>query len=287
VRIAGNSSGYAFRLVRETDEGTVLTDHGFELVSVTTFLKEVLATPPAAMGYWGFRVALKAIVQELALDPGVVINADTPELLEAALKEKGISPNLSRDAAGQRGHAAHTVLECMATYQRISALMYAEEEEKEFGTHYGDAAIAFWDEQVQPNIDSGQILQVLSEVPVWSLKHGYCGTLDLAIQWAAESEYLASEGGGWEILDAKTHKPAKGFTLEGRGCGYDSDAAQCRAYRIAFEEMGLGKTIGQRTVVLRENGKYLTDDREVSEGMVISLRRLYDERLRYEGKLVG
>jgi hypothetical protein len=204
------------------------------------------------------------------------------EELEAALKERGVSPNLSRDAAGSRGSKAHEVLECLADDARMSARMFADEETKEFGTSYGAAAIAFWDEAVQPFVDSGEILQVRSEVPVWSLKHRYCGTLDLAIEWAEQTLGDSRLPQGWEILDAKTHKPAKGFTLDGKGAGFISDAVQCRAYRMAWEEMGLGPTIGQRTIVLRETGKWLEDKREVSEEFVVFLRRLYDQRLSFE-----
>jgi hypothetical protein len=280
-RLAGDTTSYTFALLNKSTGEPTLS--GFDLVSVTTFLKSLLGPPAQAMAYHGLRIALGGVYKTLLSEPEAVINAESPEELEVALKERGISPNQQLTSAGQRGHAAHEVLELMAADEIGKARVSASLETGQFGTQYGEAAISFWDEQVQPNIDSGQILQVLSEVPVWSLKHAYCGTLDLAIEWAPMPAEEWGPG-GWEILDAKTHKPAKGFTLEGRGCGYDTDAAQCRAYRMAFEEMGLGQTIGQRTVVLRENGKYLTDEREVSEDTVISLRRLYDERLRYEGK---
>jgi hypothetical protein len=275
-RIAGNSLGYRFALIRETTVGDVITEHGFELPSVTTFIGEMLAKPPSAMAWWGYRVGLKAIAES----PDVIVDANTQEELEAALKERGVSPNMSRDAAGARGSAAHEVLEFLAAGVRGNALDASAEEMGTQGTQYGYAAIAFWDEAVQPFINSGEILQVRSEVPVWSLKNRYCGTLDLAIEWA-EVEHVPGNG-GWEILDAKTHKPAKGFTLDGKGAGFISDAVQCRAYRMAWEEMGLGRTFGQRTIVLRETGKWLEDRREVSEEFVTFLRRLYDQRVSFE-----
>jgi hypothetical protein len=278
-RIAGNSLGYRFALIRETTVGDVITEHGFELPSVTTFIGEMLAKPPSAMAWWGYRVGLKAIAEA----PDVIVDANTQEELEAALKERGVSPNLSRDAAGSRGSAAHEVLEHLAEGDREKADNLVIAEAFDFGTGYGKAAVAFWDEAVQPFIDSGEILQVRSEVPVWSLKNRYCGTLDLAIQWADTDHIDVPDAVGWEILDAKTHKPAKGFTLDGKGAGFISDAVQCRAYRMAWEEMGLGRTFGQRTIVLRETGKWLEDKREVSEEFVTFLRRLYDQRLSFEG----
>lgn len=280
-RIAGDSGEYEFRLMRNTSMGLVPTDKGFGLVSVTTFLKETLPIPPSAMSYHGLRIGLKGVVAALAEDPQVILDAETPELLEAALKERGVSPNMSLESAGSRGTAAHNVLELMASGERQLAEEGAAVELDQQGTQYGHAAIKFWDEMVQPFIDSGEILQVLSEVPVWSLKHGYCGTLDLAIEWA-EVDAGVQLPRGWEVLDAKTHKPARGFTLDGKGAGYISDAVQCRAYRMAFEEMGMGSTIGNRTIVLRENGKYLTDQREVSPEFVLYLRKLYDQRMQFE-----
>lgn len=284
TRLAGDSGTYRFALMRETSMGMAPTANGFDLVSVTTFLNETLAKPPSAMSWYGYRIGMAGVVAALAEDPQVILDAETPEFLEAALKERGVSPNMSLESAGSRGTKAHEVLEYLAAgqngYEEAHRLAWQEKEDT--GTQYGYAAIRFWDEMVQPFINSGEILQVLSEVPVWSLKHGYCGTLDLAIEWA-EVDAGEQLPRGWEILDAKTHKPARGFTLDGKGAGYISDAVQCRAYRMAFEEMGLGNTIGQRTIVLRENGKYLEDQREVSEDFVLYLRRLYDARMAFEG----
>jgi hypothetical protein len=277
-RIAGNSDGYQFRMTRATDDGVVLTEHGFDLVSVTTFIKQVLAVPPSAMAWTGFKLGLEGLSSALAEDPEGLIEATTPQELQDYFKERGVSPNLALSSAGARGTSAHQILEEMAAGNRKHAEVLAGLETGSFGTHYGLAAVSWWDEKVQPEIDKGAIVQVLSEVPVWyageGLNLGWCGTLDLAIEWQE----------GWEILDAKTHKPAKGFTLPGKGPGYDSDAAQIRAYRMAWEEMGLGLTLGQRTIVLRENGKYLEDDREVSPDFVRYLRRLYRDRNEFDQK---
>lgn len=278
TRIAGDSSDYTFRLCRVTDLGVIPTDHGFEMPSVTTFIKETLAVPPSAMAWWGYKIAMKGMADALVEDPAGLVDQQTAEELQAFFKERGVSPNMKRDEAGDRGSNAHTVLELLADGESAEAARLAQEELDLNGTRYGHAAIAFWDECVQPYLDSGDILEVRSEVPVWYFGRGpedqFCGTFDLALRWKE----------GWEILDAKTHKPAKGFTLDGKGAGYDSDAAQGRAYRMAFEEMGLGKTIGQRTIVLRENGKFLEDDREVSEGFVKMLRSLYEERVAFDAK---
>ena len=267
-RIAGDSPGYQFRLCRETKFGYLPTEHGFEFPSVSTFIKGTLGIPAGAMSWSGYRTAIKGVAEF----PGVV-DAGTPELIEAKLKEVGWDPNKKLSEAGERGTKAHEVLELVVNGERGKAGELALKEYEDNGTHYGHAALDFFDEQIVPGIQSGSIMELKTEVPVWSLKDRYCGTFDLAVLWSGE---------GWEILDAKTHKPASGFTKPGKGAGYISDATQIRAYRMAFEEMGLGQTFGQRTVVLRENGKYLMDEREVSEDFVRFLRRLYDERQTFE-----
>lgn len=279
-RIAGDSDTYSFRLCRMKEGIPFPTNDGFELTSVSTFIGDTLAKPPSAMAWWGYRIGLKGVTDGLVEDPDSILAAETPELLEAALKQRGVNPNMKLEAAGGRGTRAHEVLEKLAAGERAMAELAADAEDVEFGTGYGHASIAFWDEAVEPFLESGEILEVRSEVPVWSLRHWYCGTFDLALKWKAATVGDAVLPEGWEILDAKTHKPASGFTK--RGAGYISDATQIRAYRMAFEEMGLGNTIGQRTIVLRENGKWLEDKREVSEDFVIFLRRLYDERKEFE-----
>lgn len=286
-RVAGDAPGYTFRLCRMIGPVAKPTKTGFVLDSVTTIIKEVLGIPAGAMSWYGFREGLKAL-SELAKRDGLEVlqHADDPEQLEAFLKDNQFSPNVSRDAAGERGTKAHTVLECLAEAWREGpgrdwAEALAMDEEFTEGTRYGWAAITFWDEAVQPHIDSGEITDVLSEVPVYSLKHRYAGTFDLALEWVE-----GNGPGGWELLDAKTHKPASGFTKPGKGPGYLADALQNRAYRTAFEEMGLGRTIGQRTVVLRDReykGKcWLDDAREVPFRLFELIREAYDIRKSFE-----
>lgn len=287
MSVAGNNDYYTWRLVKETELGSVIVEDEEPLLfpRISHIIKEVVAVPPSAMAWWGFRIFRDGIVDAFGEDPMTAAEAvESAEALEALLKERGVNPNMSRDSAGSRGTAAHTVLELLAGGEPMMAEGEADIEAAEFGTEYGRAVIAFWQEKVQPFIEDGQILEVLSEKRVRSIRHWYQGTFDLGIKWAPS--YIAEMPdedlpGGWEILDLKTHKPADGFTL--RGAGYDSDAFQIRAYRMAFEEMGLGKTIGQRTIVARGTGKraagtYLEDAREVSEQAVKNIIALYHAR---------
>jgi hypothetical protein len=300
TRIAGDSDSYEFRLCRMVG-GVVAqpTKYGFKLRSSTTIIKNNLAIPAGALTYWGMRVGLQGMAEALDVDAGVIADmveagTVTAESLEELLKTRGVTPNMARDSAGDRGSKAHLVLECLAegwndpdgadSIFRTWAEALAMDEEFEANTRYGWAAIEWWDAQIQPFINSGEILDIASERPVWSLTDGYAGTLDLALLWKASPDVLGS--GGWEILDAKTHKPASGFTKPGQGPGYDSDAAQIRSYRKAWEEMGLGKTIGQRTVVLRDRAykgqSWLEDHRSVPYEFFKLLNEVNDHRIAFE-----
>lgn len=298
-RVAGDEPGYTFALCRVSYEDAqrtpeeilaggkpgkrrVLTptDDFINLPSASTIIGEVLAKPPSAMAWYGYRIAL----QELALNhelPAYDWNSKDPEALEEALKSVGaLTPNTSLEKAGDRGSNAHEVLELLADGRPAWAAELAAEEEASEGTEYGAAVIAWWDERVQPHIDSGEIDQVLSEVRVWSLEDKYAGTFDLALHW--ETDFLP----GWEVLDLKTHKPASGHTKPGKGPAYISDVTQIRAYRKAFEERGLGETTSQRVIVARDRAyrkkRYLEDRREVPYEFFRLLRQAYDHRLAFE-----
>lgn len=281
-RIAGSSPGYIFQVCRESDGDLIPTEFGFQLPSATTIIKEVLAKPPSAMAWWGFKVAAQA-ASESQLD----LRGLDPEDIYDLWKGGDTTPNTTLDAAGDRGSNAHGILELLVKSfhtgdkkVKMRAVKAAETEKKEQGTEYGMAVLSFWEEAIAPHLASGAIRQIISEHVVWSLRHRYSGTFDLALLW----DDLSHEP-GWEILDAKTHKPNSGFTQPGRGPGYDSDAYQIRAYRTGWEEMGKGSTIGQRTIVLRDKAyrgvRWLEDSREVSEEAWLHLRALYEPRMEF------
>lgn len=286
MSVAGNSKTYRFAMMRQNyDHGGKWepTNKGFDLVRVSEFTKETLGIPAGAMSYHGFRIGMEGAALLFA-DPDATVEAiDHPdaEYIEAMLKDRDITPDSKRDAKGDIGTAAHKMAELALTGKRDEANERAEAEVKELGSRYGYGLLDFLDEQVIPYVTSGQIRSIEVEEEVWSLAFRWCGTFDLGLEWA---EHPITGAEGWEIVDYKTHKPASGFTKH--GCGYISDAAQCRAYRMAHEEMGLGQTIGQRTVVARDReyrGKtYLEDYRTVSVDFVLMLRDLYDQKNQFE-----
>jgi hypothetical protein len=271
-------------------------------VSVSTFIGDVLGKPAGAMSWWGHRIGLAGVVAAVA--DGESLGGLDAETLEELLKARGVSPNMKRDEAGDRGTNAHQIGEWLAAHEnegmpvedpgmeptfRLVAEAYAEDEERTAGTRYGFAVLKWWDERIQPYIADGSIRAVRAEVPIWYLRHGlhlgWAGQFDLALEWTSEGEHDGVVD-GWEVIDWKTHQPAAGFTKPGKGAGYVSEAAQIRAYRMGLEDMGWGRTIGQRTVVLRDKAYrgecYLEDFREVDEAFVINLRDAYEHKALFE-----
>lgn len=276
--IAGDADFYTFAMCRvhegEKDgKGEVIprwlepTENEFDLDRVTHIISEVLAKPPQAMAWWGYRIAMQGIA---ALAPLEITEGATAEEVEKIVRETvGLDPNRTLDEAGNRGQAAHDVLEALALGDRPTAESIAETEYANDGTQHGRAVIAWWDAQ------GFDLTMVVSEKRLWSLRHGYAGSTDLAV--------LEQPGqAGTEIVDLKTHKPASGFTKPGFGPAYLSDLVQVRAYRIAWEEMGFGPTVGNRIIIARENGKWLEDRREVDPALWFTILEAYRIKVAFE-----
>lgn len=250
-RLAGDKKSYTFRMMRNGPGGALTASpYGFELDSVTSIIGEVIPKPFAAGTWYGFRMGLEGIAENpSAFSPG--LGADK---LEENLKKVDWDPNKRLDKSRDRGYVAHDVLELFAHGEDEIALGVCLVEEELYGTRYGAAVAAWW----ALNGATG----LHSEVPVFSLANRYAGTVDLIKP-------------GKEVIDLKTHKPAVGFTKVGKGPAYLSDLIQVRAYRMAWEEMGNAPLQGNRIVVVRSNGKFLEDTREVSEELWLKTLEMY------------
>jgi hypothetical protein len=284
ARIAGDSPGYTFTMMRNsTVEGVQVrepTDYSFVLPSVTTIIKDTLGIPAGAMSWYGFRLGLGGIADVLS-DPEATVEAvsnATPEYLEAMLKQRDVNPNVSLSKAGDRGNAAHYVLECLAEGRREEAVNRAYDETKYDETKYGNAVIDWWDSH-----DGFAGHDIVSERPVWSLSKGYCGTLDLAVRkQGLDPDHFWENP--WEVWDLKTHKPASGFTKSGFGPAYISDLIQIDAYASAWNEMNMGQGYASSggIVIARENGKFLEDTRYVEDGLFDHLIEVFRAKHSFE-----
>jgi len=285
-RIAGSNPGYRFHMMRSTEDGFEETEYGFDLPSVTTILKETCGPPPSAMSYYGMRIGLGGMA-DLLSDPEATVEAvsnASPEYLEEMLKQRGVTPRTALSKAGDRGNAAHYVLECLAEGRREEAVSRSDDETKYEETKYGEAVIAWWDSH-----DGFKDHDIVSERPVWSLAKGYCGTLDLAVRRPVTDRIDKLFGSDWEIWDLKTHKPASGFTKPGFGPAYISDLIEIDAYADAWNEMDLGWFAKENSyasakgiVIARETGKFLEDTRYVEDGLFDHLINVYQAKKHFE-----
>jgi len=282
ARAAGSSHAYTFKLkgTRKGDEYTL------DFPSVTHVLKSVADSLGfGAMAWWGYKIGIRALNPELDDD-------DIGELYEAA-KQTDWTPNKVRDEAGERGTGTHDLLEAIARDEVIASregdlfivsgptetladLLGLEGKEKKgflkAGTEafepvgYQEAGVRWWLDQTDQEIS-------FAERPVWSVRHGFGGTLDLA----REVDNIS-----FEIVDYKTHKPAPGARKDGtyrdgEGPAYIDDLLQLAGYRQCVEELGFGRVTGTRVVLLGPDGFYYEDTRTVPAQAFLNMKAVHDD----------
>lgn len=255
-RIAGDHPSYSFRMMRHGPGGALVsTPWGFELPSVTTIIKATIPKPFSAGAWYGYNMAVEAVAEEFANRGARAADFRDPDLLKKRLSSSGRNPNQALDLSRNRGFIAHDVLELLAQGEQDIAEGACHVEQELFGTSYGFAVLSWWE------LNKGAKWK--PEQPVFSLVHRYAGTADLI--------------SATEIVDLKTHNPAKGFTKPGQGPAYLSDLIQLRAYRTAWEEMSGQSVTKNRILIARENGKFLEDEREVPESLWLKCLEMYRE----------
>jgi len=262
-RIAGNAKHYTFALVRVRDDGMEATDFTFGLPSVSDILDTVLGKPAGAMSHWGYNLAIDGM-RDLAHV------ADVTELsveeIKTRLKEGKYSPNQVRDRGGDKGTNAHKGMQLLAA-GFIPQLDTADGDTLDFlETDYVEGEGLVYTGEFVTIADDGYVRGVIEwfaremegwrivacEIPVWSFRVGFSGTLDFARE--------RMDDGFLEIVDLKTHKPAtQSFPA------YNHDVFQLRFYRIGWEEVPHTQGIpdGNRVLVVDAQGRYFTDQREV------------------------
>lgn len=157
----------------------------------------------------------------------------------------GETPKEFRDRRAEEGSLAHAWVEQWVDLDKKGQTLEPE-------TGYNKAWLKFVAEH-DPTI-------LASEKTLFSLKHLYAGTLDLI---------LLNKDGAPRIVDLKT----KAKTIYK---AYDSELIQCRAYGMAAQEMGLIASKPDTAVlILKENGRYTYDEREVSEELWLDTLALY------------
>lgn len=257
-RVAGDESYYTFVLQRY--DGVVMPDVALRLPSVTSIIKGVMGASGGGMAYWGFRLGTAAAHLHIH---GEHPDEDTAELLYEAAKAGPFAPNRQRDKAGERGNNAHAVLEGLARGEFIvksqheGAYVLGGPTGDFTPDGYGQAVVDWWISQEPQVIAAEQVL--------YSLKHRYCGSVDLIANRPVGGGLVAV------VTDLKTHKPATS-----NGPAYDEDRIQVAAYREAWHEMFPGQPIAYTSVLIAcEDGSWQEDWKEQPFEVFAALRAVY------------
>jgi len=220
-------------------------DEWREVPSVTTILN--VLDKSGAIGWWSFRVGLKAIVELYRQKVLPAFPNEYPwEQLEKLIVEHKLSPNHVKDEAAGRGVNIHDAFEKWAgdTSYRPNRDFYPESEQG-----YVDGLNAFLD-------DLSEVSDIEAEVMVGSVEHGFAGRYDLRLTIPTPREMVVKTypkrkpkvaevpAGKW-LLDLKTSKRV-----------YDTHALQLAAYELASVECGYGATDQRAVVHVTAEGTY-------------------------------
>jgi hypothetical protein len=279
ARAAGSSHAYSFRLMGTRRDEV----YEIDFPSVTHIAKSVKdAFGFGGMAWWGYKIGIRAAHPKLS-------DAKLDELYEA-LKETPWTPNKVRDDAGERGTGSHDLAEQLAL-----GAVTVDDDGDIVGPPEVLAKIAGMTVKEWGNADALQVERhmlaardwwlanqdsrgLLVERPVWSVRYGYCGTMDLAREIGVNSV-----GTQLEVIDYKSHKPSEaglhkdGSYTEGLGPAYIDDMIQESAYGNAVEELGLGTVMSYRTVLFGADGKYREDTRSAPFALFLHLKAIHDE----------
>lgn len=225
ARAGGNKGTYGVSVLNQ--EG-IAVGPVYEFPSVTTVIGETLNKGGAMIG-WAQNVTIEGFQHLRSL--GYDIAQFEEAQLKALLKEYGFTPYAKRDAAGERGTAAHDVLETALTAGPDEAKKLLETIENEEHRMYASAAYQ-WVVDVQPE-------PLMVEVPMVSFRHGFCGTLDL----------LGRIDGRNVLTDGKTSKRV-----------YDSHVIQLGAYELMVHEHRWHEVDAKAVLRFKDDGTYKFTD---------------------------
>lgn len=216
----------------------------YEVPSVTTVL-DILHKP--ALTWWGQGIGIKGLLQ-LQHYPGIewdtLKDADADGITDL-LRQHKLTVNHVRDDASRRGSSVHAALEGWAKTGEIPVATIFPPDERP----YVEGLALFLQ-------DIGEVANIETEVMVGSLKHGFAGRYDIALDVTGEREiaykttpvrgrkYATLQPGRY-MLDLKTSKGT-----------YLSHHRQLAAYEMASVECGYPPTVAQGILHVTEQGSY-------------------------------
>ena len=260
ARIAGDKPYYTFVLKNE-GTGRYHQDVAIKLYSVTTIIKATIAAPQLVP--WAYKVTrdhisgLVGVLNEEGVGPEEILDMLSDEaMLAEYMKDNKLRPEDLRDAAAERGTTEHAFLEHLATLalldeEHAMAAAYDAVDGITLVTGYGQAIAGWWIAK-HPHV-------VESETVLYSLKHGYCGSVDLI--WKDDE-------GTTILTDLKTgnenRKP------------YATDHIQVDGYADAYREMHGEQTIDRTSVLIaREDGTWQEEETTLPRGTFLSVLDVY------------
>jgi len=237
-RAAGDSSFYTWQLKGREGQCDI------RLPSVTSIIKACMGGSGPGMAWWGYKLGMKALVDHLD-----VVFPSEDELYDT-IKKSRFNPNAQRDEAEDRGNKAHEYLEYLA----MEAPAPGDPQFYDVTSEYEKGVFKWW----QDHMPGWEV--TACEIPVYSLKHAYAGTVDLVRRHIGNGTY--------QVLDLKTHKGDARF----------EDHVQVAAYDLALREMGVIPAGAEHAVLLaREDGTYHMSTRYVNPEVFLKLRDVYEE----------
>lgn len=190
------------------------------LPSVTTIIGDVVAKH--ALKNWAAKVTREGVAA--LFNEGKIESFDHEKSLYGALKDAGWTPDQKRDERSAEGTAVHEYLTTLARSDKAVA-----------PSNLFETGILDWWLSFKPDPTA------VDEV-VWSLEHGFCGTLDLE----AEVETPDGERRTY-LIDLKSRKPGD------RNTAYGSEHLQTAAYWLA---RGADPNVGTAALIVNGDGNY-------------------------------
>lgn len=258
---AGDASVYEF-VLRDSRTGRYDRERSIKLDRVTTVISRTLAKPQLYDWYYReTRDAISGLASVVGDHEDFLDVMTDAQMLDEYLKENKLRPEDTVDRRAEEGTKHHGFLQTLADYSLdpecpdgyVEGLCHKTLANVRSKPSYNEAIAAWW-------LQSERHI-VSSEETLFSLQHGFAGTVDLVWKPTAESDILV-------ITDLKTRGADK--------VAYESDFIQTGAYAVAYREMyGADLHITRSVLVAREDGSFTEYEATVDETAFLDLLSAY------------
>lgn len=288
-RAAGDGQYYEVvtQVRRQSDGKLVGLPVVHELPSVTTILK---ALYKGGLDWWGHKIGVTGaldLIREGKVDPSTLpedIEQAGALVYEQVKAEKRFTPYAVMTKAGGRGSDVHHIAEYIIDKGHPPSKASIPEEQHGY-------VKGLWD-WYQKYVQSGLLEIEHSEIPCWSLTHGYAGTLDVFGRADIPSLTLSesvTDGASSPTVEKTVKRPViVDFKTNNKGEVYESHELQTTAYGAAVEEMGICDEMPVGFVVaISHKGAVKMVESRASLDDFLAVKRVWDAVQRLNGKGVA